>query len=172
VSRISDPHPESQGDRPTSRRRTASVPANNQAWFWLNLRILIIGILILASAAATRAQEERGTRLPVVGKIGGKSHQAFNGKVQDVDMKRNLLKVNTVEGSATEFFPIKKNVPVSKANGEKLKVQDLVPGNNIIIYYDQREDRRTVTQIIVLSSGGEGKEGKAEKEKKQSPPPS
>jgi len=131
-------------------------------------------MLILATAAAVHAQqEERGTRLPALGKIGGgTSHQAFSGKVQDVNMKRNLLRVNTVEGSATEFFPIKKNVPVSKANGEKIKVQDLAPGNNIIVYYDQKEDRRAVSQIIVLSSSGEDKEGKAEKEKKKSPPPS
>ncbi len=111
----------------------------------------------------------------MLGKIsGGTSHQAFNGKVENLDMKRNLLRVNTVEGSATEFFPIKKNVPVSKANGEKIKIQDLAPGTNIIVYYDQKEDRRTVSEIIVLASAEEakGKEGKSEKEKKKSPPPS
>ena len=133
-------------------------------------------MLILCTAAAIRAQEERRTRVPVLGKIsGGTSHQAFSGKIQDVDMKRNLLRVNTVEGGATEFFPIKKNVPVSTASGGKIKVQDLAPGTNIIVYYDQKEDRRTVSEIIVLSSGAEEKvekARKAEKEKKKSPPPS
>ena len=173
VNRISDPHSGPQADRWTSFRRAARLPGDDRAWFWLTLRVLNIGILILASAVAVRAQDERRTRLPVLGKIaGGSSHQAFSGKVQSVDMKRNLLKVNTVEGGATEFFPIKKNVPVSTASGERIKVQDLAPGTNIIVYYDQKEDRRTVSEIMVLSSGGEEKEGKAEKEKKKSPPPS
>ena len=172
VSRISDPHSGLQDARSTSCRRVASLPADNRAWYRLTLRVLSIGLLILATAAAIRAQDERRTRLPVLGKIsGGSSHQAFSGKVQSVDMKRNLLKVDTVEGKATEFFPIKKNVPVSTASGDKMKVQDLVPGTTIIVYYDQKEDRRTVSEIIVLSSGGEANDGKAEKEKK-SPPPS
>jgi len=173
VSRISDPHSGWPGDRSTSCRRVASVPADCRGGFRLTLRVLIIGILVLAPAAAIRAQDERRTRVPVLGKItGGSSHQAFSGKVQDVDMKRNLLKVDTVEGGATEFFPLRKNIPVSTASGERLRVQDLTPGNNILVYYDQKEDRRTVSQIIVLSSRGEDKEGKGEKEKKKSPPPS
>ncbi len=173
VSRISDPHTGLQDARSTSCRRVASLPPDNRAWYRLTLRVLIIGLLILTTAVAISAQDERRTRVPVLGKIaGGSRHQAFSGKVQSVDLKRNLLKVDTVEGSATEFFPIKKNVPVSTASGERIKVQDLAPGTTIIVYYDQKEDRRTVSEIIVLSSGGQAKDGKAEKEKKQSPPPS
>lgn len=176
VSRISDPRSGPQDDRPTSFRRAASLAGDNRIWFRLTLRVLTIGILILASATVIRAQDERRTRLPVLGKIaGGSSHQAFSGKVQSVDMKRNLLRVDTVEGRATEFFPIKKSVPVSTASGERIKVQDLAPGTTIIVYYDQKEDRRTVSEIMVLASGGDEKqaeEGKPEKEKKKSPPPS
>ncbi len=173
VSRISDPHSGLRDDRLTSWRRVVSESADCRAWFRLTLRVLIIGIQILATVAAIRAQDERRTRVPVLGKIGGgTTHQAFSGKVQSVDLKRNLLKVDTVEGSSTEFFPIKKNVEVSTAGGDKIKVQDLAPGTTIIVYYDQKEDRRTVSQIVVLSSGGEEKEGKVEKEKKKSPPPS
>jgi hypothetical protein len=127
---------------------------------------LLIGLQILAATITLPAQDERRTRVPVLGKIaGGTSHQAFSGKVQSVDLKRKLLKVDTVEGNVTEFFPIKKNVPVATASGAKMKVQDLAPGTTVIVYYDQKADRRTVSEIVVLAtSGGDVK--------KKSPPPS
>lgn len=113
------------------------------------------------------AQDERRTRVPALGKIaGGPSRQAFSGKVQSVDLKRNLLKVDTVEGGVTEIFPVKKNTPVSMAGGGKIKVNELAPGTSVIIYYEQGRDRRSVTEIVVLAASA------GEDRKKKSPPPS
>lgn len=122
-------------------------------------------------ARPARGQDERRTKVPVIGKIaGGSSRQAFSGKVQSVDLKRNLLMIETVEGRATEFFPIKKNVPVETASGERLKVKELAPGTNVIVYYEVKEDRRSVSEIMVLGPGGEEKATDAKDKKKSAPP--
>ena len=95
--------------------------------------------------------EHRRTKVPLIGKIGGGSNrQAFSGKVQSVDLKRNLLMVDTVEGGTTEYFPVKKNVAVHTAAGEKIKVAELTPGTNVIVYFEVKNDRRTVSEIVVL----------------------
>jgi hypothetical protein len=121
----------------------------------------------MAEIVSAPAQDERRTRLPMIGKTtGGTSRQAFSGKVQSLDLKRNLLKVDTVEGGATEIFPVKKGTPVSMADGGKVKLRELAPGTNVIIYFEQKEDRRTVSEIVVLAAS------EVEGKKKKSPPPS
>jgi hypothetical protein len=130
------------------------------------LLVLTLGLAAIIGMISADAQEERRTRVPALGKTGGgPSRQAFSGKVQSVDLKRNLLKVNTVEGGATEIFPVKKRTPVSMADGTKIEIQKLAPGTNIIVYFEQKEDRRTVSKIIVLAAS----EGESEK---KPPPPS
>ncbi len=91
------------------------------------------------------------------------SRLAFSGKVQSLDLEHNVLNVNTVQGGNTEIFPVKKNVRVSTAGGEKMKVAELKPGADVIIYYEQKDDRRTVKDIVVLASG-------SREEKKPRPP--
>jgi len=126
---------------------------------------LLLGSMLLTLLSPAHAQDERRTKVPIIGKIGGGSNrQAFSGKFQSVDLKRKLLMVDTVEGGSTEYFPVKKNVPVSTARGEKLKVNELKPGTTVIVYYEVRDDRRTVTEIVVLSTGG------GEEAKKANPP--
>jgi hypothetical protein len=131
------------------------------------MTVLALGLATITGMISAHAQDERRTRVPVLGKIaGGPSRQAFSGKVQSVDLKRNLLKVDTVEGGVTEIFPVKKGTPVSMADGGKIKLKDLAPGTSVIVYYEQGKDRRSVTEIVVLAaSAGEDK-------KKKSPPPS
>src|SRR5262245_20283371 len=70
----------------------------------------LIAVIVLNGAIALRAQDEqRRTKVPLIGKVtGGSNRQAFSGKVQKVDIKRKLLVVDTVEGSSTEYFPVKK----------------------------------------------------------------
>jgi hypothetical protein len=134
----------------------------------------MLTFLALAAVRPAHAQDERRSKVPVIGKIaGGSTRQAFSGKVQSVDLKRKLLAVGTVEGSATEFFPVKKNVPVESAAGEKLKVNELSPGTNVIVYYEVKNDRRSVSQIVVLGTGDEQKETDAkDKNTKKPVPPS
>jgi hypothetical protein len=124
------------------------------------LSCLLSGSLFLIAARPVWAQQEdHRSKVPVVGKItGGSNRQAFTGKVRSLDLKRNLLVVNTVEGDSTEFFPLKKGIPVSSAGGGRIRIKALTPGTTIIVYFDVREDRRTVTEITVLdtASGGKG----------------
>ena len=131
------------------------------------LIVLTLGLAAIAGTISAEAQDERRSRVPALGKIaGGPSRQAFSGKVQSVDLKRNLLKVDTVEGGVTEIFPLKKRTPVSMADGTRIELQKLAPGTSVIVYYQQGNDRRTVTEIVVLAaSAGEDK-------KEKSPPPS
>ena len=141
--------------------------ARQRRRFQPGLIVLALGLAAITGIISADAQDERRTRVPVLGKIaGGPSRQAFSGKVQSVDLKRSLLKVETVEGGVTEIFPVKKNTPVSMADGGKIKLKDLAPGTSVIIYYEQGNDRRSVTEIVVLAASA------GEDRKKKSPPPS
>jgi hypothetical protein len=138
------------------------IPPRRLAW----AAILTVGLSLAFFRPAQAQDEQRRTKVPLIGKIsGGSNRQAFSGKVQSVDLKRKLLMVGAVEGSHTEYFPVKKNVPVSSAGGEKMKVEHLAPGTNIIVYYEVKEDRRSVSEILVLGAADKS-------EAKKSDPPS
>lgn len=114
---------------------------------------MLLGLAFLALRPAT-AQEPHRRKVPGLDKAtSGFSHLAFSGKVESVDLKRKVLNVNTVQGGSTEIFPLKKGIHVSTADGEKLKLGELTPGTNVIIYYEQKGDRRQVREIVVLASG-------------------
>lgn len=173
--------PSEDQDAPATRRRRKARFGSGRAEadpksasarrLVLAVALLVLTFLGLAMPRPAPAQDERRTKVPVIGKIaGGSTHQAFSGKVQSVDLKRNLLLVDTVEGSSTEFFPIKKNVPVETASGERLKVKELAPGTNVIVYYEVKEDRRSVSEIMVLGPGSEEKATDAKDKKKSAPP--
>ena len=104
------------------------------------------------------------SKVPGLDKItsGGPTQQAFSGIVKSVDLKNEVLNVDNVNGNATEIFPIKKKVHVVTADGDKLKLTKLKPGANVLIYYEQKGDHKTVTEIVVLAGG----------EEKKKPPPS
>ncbi len=111
-------------------------------------------------------QDEPMGRIPVpTKKTMGGARRAFSGKIETLDLKRKVLIVGTVEGGGTEIFPIKKGISVSGAKGKKLKIEELSPGTNIIVYYDFRDGRRTVNEIMVLAI-------KPPKEEKKDSPPS
>ena len=130
------------------------------------LALVLFAVLLgLCALEPARAQEERKHKVPGLDKItSGAEHQAFSGRIQSLDLQHSILNVNTVQGSDTEVFPIKKTVHVETANGGRLTLNELAPGTSVIIYYDQRGDRRSVRDIIVLQSAS-GKE----KEKKSPP---
>ena len=75
------------------------------------------------------------------------------GIVKSVDFESEVLNVDNITGKSTEFFPLKKKVHVVTADGDKLKLSTLKPGTNVLVYFDQKGDRRTVTRIVVLASG-------------------
>jgi hypothetical protein len=120
---------------------------------------VISGLLLAASLAS--AQERTLSKVPVIDKVTSTaSHQAFTGTVQSLDEKHNVLNVNSVEGGVTEIFPIKKSTHVLGPDGSRLKLGDLVPGSNVIVYFELHADRRSVKSIEILP--GESK--------KQAPP--
>jgi Cu/Ag efflux protein CusF len=101
------------------------------------------------------AQEQHKPKVPGLDKItsGGPTHQQFSGIVRSIDLESEILNVDTVKGNVTEIFPIKKKVHVVTADGDKLKLTKLKPGANVLIYFEQRGDHRTVTEIVVLAGG-------------------
>lgn len=116
-------------------------------------RVLLALALAAACVGGTFAgQEERHHKVPgVLEKLNsGPSQQAFSGIVQSLDLPHSLLNVNPVQGTATEIFPIKKTQRVAAADGSRLALETLRPGTNVLIYYEQKGDRRTVKDIVVL----------------------
>jgi hypothetical protein len=121
--------------------------------------LVIPGLLLAASLGF--AQDRPKSKLPVIDKItSGASHQAFSGIVKSLDEKHEVLNIDAVEGGVTEIFPIKKNTRVIGPDGSRLKLDDLAPGTNVIVYFELRADRRSVKRIEILSS----------ESKKQAPP--
>ncbi len=113
-----------------------------------------LAVAVVAGLGDARAQEQRKRKIPVVDKIaGGANRQAFSGKVETVDLKRHVLEVNHAEGAGMEIFPIRNGVSVTSAAGEKMKVNQLKQGSNVIVYYDEKDDRRSVKEIVVLTTG-------------------
>jgi len=119
---------------------------------------LALVLLGLPFQTTVKAQEEHKSKVPVIDKItGGSTQQAFTGIVRSVDLKSEVLNIDNVSGKSTEIFPIKKKIHVVTADGDKLKLAKLKPGTNVLVYYDQKGDHRTVTRIVVLEGGPEKK---------------
>ncbi len=135
-----------------------SHPAGRR-WALRAAKILAIFLAAVTVLGPAKAQEERKRKVPGLDKVtGGSSHLAFSGKIQSLDLQQNVLNVNTVQGHGTEIFPIKKGVHIATADGKKLKLDALIPGTDVIVYYEQKGDRRTVKKIDVLAPGAvEGK---------------
>ena len=139
---------------PSSRHDLRDEPRTERMLTRLVCVMLVALVFCLCGANLGKAQgQERKRHVPGLDKIsGGSTNQAFSGIVQSLDMKRSILNVNTVQGGVTEIFPIKKGMKVENAEGDKRKLEDLKPGTNVLIYYSQKGDRRSVKQIVVLAA--------------------
>jgi hypothetical protein len=127
---------------------------------------LVLALTILCAVPCLQAQDSHKAKVPGLDKISpAYSHQAFTGRVLSVDIRRSLLNVNAVRGNGTEIFPIKKSVRVERANGDKLRLEELQPGTDVIVYYDQRGEQRNVKDIVVLQTARS-----KEKDSKAAPP--
>jgi|GEM_PF-1810684 hypothetical protein len=115
--------------------------------------VLLTCLLACCMAAPIFAQEHK-SKVPIVGKLtSGNQEEAYSGKVQSLDLKQQILSVNSLRGRDSEIFPVKKNVRVEGINGNKMKLSALTPGTTVLIYYDQKAGERTVKNIVVLSPG-------------------
>lgn len=108
--------------------------------------------------SAAGAQQEK-PKVPGLDKIiAANEHLMFTGKVKALDEQRYTLSVSAVEGSETEIFPIKHSTHVYTSDGFRKKLDVLQPGVQVIVYYDQRADRRTITHIDLYTSETKKKE--------------
>ena len=158
-------HPENEAT-PVGQRQLANTgsPAGARRLTWFMAVVLIVSAVLTFGACPAHAQKKR-SKVPVIGKLGsGGSAQAFSGKLESLDKERNLLRVNTVQGDHTEIFQVKKGVSVYTAGGDKLELSELTPGTNVLVYFELKNEHRTVKEIMVLTN--------APAEEKKSPPPS
>ena len=119
--------------------------------------LLPMGLVIIGGVA--RAQQEEKPKVPGLDKIiAANEHLMFTGKVKSLDEDHNTLSVSSVEGADTEIFPIKHGTHVYTSDGFRKKLDVLQPGVQVIVYYDQRADRRTITHIDLYTSETKKKE--------------
>lgn len=120
------------------------------------LAAVIPAILLLACVAL--AQQEEKPKIPGLDKIiAANEHLMFTGTVKSVDEKHSVMSIDA-EGGTTEIFPIKHSTHVETADGFRKKLDALSPGTRVMVYYDQRADRRTVTRIELFASESKKKE--------------
>jgi hypothetical protein len=120
---------------------------------------LIFPVILLIAAAAFAQQDDDKPKLPGLDKIiSANEHLMFTGTVKALDEKHNFLTVSSVEGEDTEIFPVKHSTKVETSDGFRKKLEILSPGTRIMVYYDQRADHRTVTDIQLYTSESKKKE--------------
>jgi hypothetical protein len=121
-------------------------------------RPALLALTLFFLLGSALAQQDK-PKVPGLDKIiAANEHLMFTGKVKSVDIEHNTLSVSSVEGSDTEIFPIKHGTHVYTADGSRKKLDVLSPGTQVIVYYDQRSDRRTVTHIDLFTSETKKKE--------------
>ena len=133
----------------------------------------------LFAAGIVRAQDQHKRKVPGLDKItsAGSGREAFSGLVQSLDVKDSLLVVRNAGGDTDEYFPFKKNVSVASATGRYLTLAGVKPGASVLIYYEQKGDKRTVKEIVVLENAPvapkpAASSGAAASSQDKSPPPS
>jgi len=116
----------------------------------LFLALAFAGLPVMLGAQ----EQQRLSKVPVIDKIAsGTTQQAFMGVIKSIDLESEVLNVDNLNGKSTEIFPIKKKIRVVTADGSKLKLEKLKPGTNVLVYFDQKGDHRTVTQIVIMAGG-------------------
>jgi hypothetical protein len=135
---------------PVSRNENRSA----RGWAPLRVAALAVAAGIFASLPATtlRAQQHK-SKVPLLGKLASPNQEAYTGTVQSLNIKENILSVNSRQGRDTEIFPLKKDVRVEAVDGKRMQIENLTPGTSVLIYFHQKRGERTVKNIIVLDSG-------------------
>ncbi len=149
-------------ERPYLRRHRVGAAAGPAESVWAAGALILAAALLAPGAGAA---QKHLSDVPLANKIipTGPTHQAFSGKVDSLDSKLHVLNVNSAKGDSVEIFPLKKNTKVETAGGRALALTALVPGTEVIVYYEQKGDRRSVQSIVVLP---------AKQKSQKTPPPS
>lgn len=142
---------------------TCPIPGHSRARVPIrSLVFLFVALVLLSLSHMAKAQEQpRIPKVPGISKSStGPVQQMFSGVLKSIDLKEEILNVDAVNGNTSEMFPIRGKIHVSTADGDKIKLEKLKPGTNVLVYYDQKGERRTVTRIVVLAGS----------QKKKNPP--
>ena len=103
----------------------------------------------LSSQAQTTDQHKR--RLPVIDKLPTSSGvQAFTGSVKNLDLKGSVLQVTGARDGVDEYFPFKKSVHVSTADGRYATLDSVKRGWNVLVYYQEKDNGPSIKEIVVL----------------------
>jgi hypothetical protein len=124
--------------------------------------LLPVVMLFLVVVPARAQQDEHKKKVPIVDKITDANPQeAFSGSIQSLDLKNSLLQVHSTADNTDEYFPVKKTVHVANAAGERVTIDYLKPGVNVLVYYEQKGDRRAVKEIVVLGAASDTSKSKS-----------
>lgn len=117
----------------------------------LSMATLVLAAGVATSGAQTTDQHKR--KVPVISKItpsGGSGTLAFTGSVKTLDLKGSVLEVTGARDGTDEFFPFKKNVRVSTADGKYATLQNVKQGWNVLLYYEEKDNGPSIKEIILL----------------------
>ena len=119
----------------------------SRALFSLLILALMLGTL--SSRAQTTDQHKR--KIPVIDKLPtGSGVQAFTGSVKNLDLKGSVLQVTGARDGLDEYFPFKKSVHVSTADGRYTTLDSVKRGWNVLVYYEEKQNGPSIKEIVVL----------------------
>lgn len=116
----------------------------------LMVAMLVLGTGGVMSGAQTTDQHHR--KVPVIDKIspGGPVQQAFIGSVKSLNLKGSVLEVTGARDGTEEYFPFKKNVRVSTADGKYATLDNVKLGWNVMVYYEEKDNGPSIKEIVLL----------------------
>lgn len=118
--------------------------------------LFLLAALVLAAGGTTsRAQttDQHKRKVPVLDKLapsGGSGQLAFTGAVKALDLKGSVLEVTGARDGTDEYFPFKKSVHVSTADGKYATLGDVKQGWNVLLYYEEKDNGPSIKEIILL----------------------
>jgi hypothetical protein len=121
----------------------------------LSRAFLVLVTLALATVVATagaQTTDQHKRKVPVIDKLstGGAGEQAFTGLVKSVNLKGSVLEVTGARDGADEYFPFKKSVHVSTADGKYATLDNVKQGWNVLIYYEEKDNGPSIKEIVLL----------------------
>ena len=114
------------------------------------LPALMLAAGALVSGAQTTDQHKR--KVPVLDRLstGNSGRGAFTGSVKALDMKGSVLEVTNARDGTDEYFPFKRSVRVSTADGKYATLDKVKLGWNVLVYYQEKDNGPLVTEIVLL----------------------
>ncbi len=138
------------------------------------LALVVAGFLLGGITAGAQTTDQHKKKVPVIDKLSptGPGVQAFTGSVKTLDLKGSVLEVTGARDGSDEYFPFKKNVHVSMADGKYATLDNVKQGWNVLIYYEEKDNGPSIKEIVVLGPPKPPPAPAPAAEKSAPPPPS